>query len=299
MINVRPVTVLLAVVFLHVLAHAQSGTVVELPMKFRGAMPAIDVMVNGKGPFLFAIDTGGQGQARLDEALVKTLGLEQVGEARGSDGSGTGSVRVMPIYEAASIKLGSLEFKHVQAASRDYNPRPDLPKIDGILCFNLFKDHLLTLDYPGKKVRIAKGALRRAENVIPFESPNGIPVVDLGVGGEKVKAHIDSGNIVAPFILPAEVADKLEKASEPAVVGRARTVSNEVEIKQVKIKGSISLGPFTYDTPTVNYPSFGKANIGSRALNDYSVTFDQANHLIKLERGRTREKGAPDQRPAR
>ncbi len=273
------------VALLHVSALAQITTVVELPMKFRGSTPAVEVMVNGKGPFLFAIDTAGQGQARLDETLVKTLGLEPVGEARASDGSGA-NVRVLPVYEAASIKVGSLEFKNVQAASRNYNPRPDLQKIDGILGFNLFKDHLLTLDFPGKKVRISKGALSKADNVISFEAPNGIPVIELGVGAEKIKAHIDSGNMVAPFILPAAVVEKLEKTSEPVMIGKARTVSNEVEIKRVQIKEAITFGPFKYESPSVNYPSFGPANVGSQALTDYAITFDQVNRLVKLERTR-------------
>ncbi len=34
---------------------------VDVPMLFRGPMPAVEVMVNGQGPFLFAIDTGAQG----------------------------------------------------------------------------------------------------------------------------------------------------------------------------------------------------------------------------------------------
>ncbi len=36
------------------------SAVVELPMLFRGPMPAVEVKVNGQGPFIFAIDTGGR-----------------------------------------------------------------------------------------------------------------------------------------------------------------------------------------------------------------------------------------------
>jgi len=264
---------------------AQPKTIVELPMKMRGSMPAVEVMVNGKGPYLFAIDTGGQGQARLDETLVKSLGLEPVDEVRASDGSGA-NARVLPVYEAASINIGGLEFKNVRAASRNYNPRPDLPKIDGILGFNLFTEYLITLDYPGKKVRISKGALSNWPDVISFEAPNGVPVVELGVGTEKIKAHIDSGNMAGAFMLPAALVEKLEKASEPVIVGRARTVTSEIEIKQVKLKDAICFGPYKHESPTVSFPALGTANIGSAALAEYSLTFDQANQLIKLERAK-------------
>lgn len=69
----------------------QAEPVVEVPMKYRGSMPAVEVFVNGKGPFLFAIDTGGQGQARADVSLVGTLGLKKVDEVLAGDGSGTRS----------------------------------------------------------------------------------------------------------------------------------------------------------------------------------------------------------------
>src|SRR5215217_9547950 len=52
------------------------SAVVDVPMLFRGPMPAVEVTVNGQGPFLFAIDTGGGGQARVDSSLVEKLKLK-------------------------------------------------------------------------------------------------------------------------------------------------------------------------------------------------------------------------------
>jgi hypothetical protein len=47
-----------------------------------------------------------------------------------------------------------------------------------------------------------------------------------------VKAHIDSGNSVGAFIVPTTVAEKLTFSGDPLTVGKARTVSREMEIKQ-------------------------------------------------------------------
>ena len=33
----------------------------DLPVKWFGAMPALEVSVNGRGPYLFALDTGASG----------------------------------------------------------------------------------------------------------------------------------------------------------------------------------------------------------------------------------------------
>src|SRR5262245_14992862 len=54
-------------------------SVVDVPMLFCGTGPAIEVMVNGAGPFLFYIDTGAQGFARADASLVPRLALRAVG----------------------------------------------------------------------------------------------------------------------------------------------------------------------------------------------------------------------------
>ena len=255
---------------------------VEVSMKFRDGMPAIEVMVNGQGPFLFAIDTGGQGDARADTTLVEKLSLKKVGEARAGDSSGT-NVRVLDLVGIDSIKIGEFEFKNLEALSRNYNGRGGV-EIQGILGFNLFKNHLLTLDYPGKKVRIEEGSLPEAngKDIINFENPRGIPVIEVGIGNQTVKAHIDSGNSVGGFILPTGIVEKSQLASEPRVVGTAQTVTNSFEIKEVKLKDSIRLGSFEFAEPTVSYPAPSNTNIGARVLRDFVLTFDQKNKRVKL-----------------
>ncbi len=57
-----------------------------------------------------------------------------------------------------------------------------------------------------------------------------------------MKAHIDSGNMVGGFILPKTLVDKLALASQPITVGRARTVSNEVEIQEARLCDTIKIG---------------------------------------------------------
>lgn len=264
-------------------ARGQNKTSVELPMKMRGLMPAVEVMVNGKGPFLFAIDTGGQGQARLDSTLVERLGLKPTGEARASDGSGT-NVRVLPTFEVDSIDIGGIKFNKLTALSRNYNAPDATQKIDGILGFGLFVDHLLTLDYPGRKVKISTGAIAKTagQNIIEFDNSRGIVVVDLTVGKQTIKAHLDSGNMNGGFMLPTDLVEKSPLLSEAVVVGRAKTISSEIEIKQVRMKDTIKLGTLEFKEPTVNFPSFGSANIGGKVLNDLVLTFDQKNKLIKF-----------------
>jgi len=73
---------------------------------------------------------------------------------------------------------------------------------------------LLTLDCPGKQLRLARGELPAANNanILPFENPHVIPIVEVSIGNLKMKAHIDSGNMVGKFILPTALVDKLKLA---------------------------------------------------------------------------------------
>jgi predicted aspartyl protease len=264
---------------------AQKNSVTELPMQFREQMPAVEVTINGKGPFLFAIDTGAQGTLRVDTSLVERLGLKKNGEIRAGDDSGQ-NLRVLDTIGVDSVKIGGLEFKDLTAITRNYNTSPAATHIDGILGFGLFTDYLLTLDYPGKRIRIEKGDLPavNGKDILPFDNTREIPIVELQVGEQKVRAHIDSGNMLGGFILPAAVVEKAKLASEPVVVGRARTVSNDIEIKQAKLKDTISLGGFEFPDPIVIFPSLSDANIGSGILREFAMTFDQKNKRVKLRR---------------
>ncbi|MEZ5346126.1 MAG: retropepsin-like aspartic protease [Pyrinomonadaceae bacterium] len=269
---------------------AQTSAKTEMPMKFRGSMPAVEVMVNGKGPFLFAIDTGGQGQARADSSLVEKLGLKTVGQVQAGDGSGQNDL-TLDVVSIDSIKLGEIEFKNIRALTRDYNRSPALPKIDGILGFDLFKDHLLTLDYPNKIVRLEKGALPQANSrdILEYADTDGIAMIELVIGDESVKAHIDSGNTVGGFILPEETVKKLPLTGEPKVVGQARTISNTIEIKQVRLNGSIRIGGIEFKDPLVTFPALRQANVGSQLLKDFAITFDQKNKRLRLVRGEEKQ----------
>jgi hypothetical protein len=265
---------------------AGESPVVDVPMLLRGATPAVEVLVNGQGPFLFAIDTGGQGLARVDSSLVERLKLRPVGQVLAGDGSGR-NTRSMDVVSLDSLALGGVKFEGVKAPSRDYNVSPKLPKIDGVLGFNLFSDYLLTLDFPAGRVRLERGEVPGVDGleVLSFESPRGIPVVDLNIGGETVKAVIDTGNLAGGFMVPAGLAENLTFAAEPAVVGKAKTVVSEIEIKEARLKGSIRLGRHEFAEPTVTFPAVSReANVGAKVLHEFSLSFDQKNKSFRVRR---------------
>jgi len=284
--NFKAVTVSIVLFFACVVSvRAQNSSVAVAPMHFRGLMPVIEVKVNGQGPFVFAIDTGGGMQADIDPSIATQLKLDPLGQVRHGDPSGEND-RVLETTRIASLAFGGAEFRNVTALVRPQRITKDYPNIDGILGFALFTDYLLTLDYPAMQVRLAKGSLPVANgaDILSFEIENHIPVIEVAIGKLRVKAHIDSGNFVAGFILPEAVVEQLPLLSQPVTVGRARSVSNQIELKQAQLRDTIHIGSFDYPQATIAFPALSDTNVGFKILREFALTFDQKNKRMKFER---------------
>lgn len=286
MLNLRVLTTSIALFFAGVVSvAAQNRTVTVAPMQFRGLMPVIEVKLNGQGPFFFAIDTGGGMQADIDPAVATQLNLQPTGKVLIGDPSRQND-REMELTSIASLTFGGAEFRNVTALIRAQRITKDYPEVDGFLGFALFTEYLLTLDYPAMQVRLARGALPKANgaDILPFEIENRIPVIEVAVGKLRMKAHLDSGNFVAGFILPEEVVEQLTLLSQPVTVGHARSVTNRIEIKQAQLKDTIRIGSFQYPEATIAFPAPSDTNVGFKILREFAITFDQKNKRVKFER---------------
>ena len=227
-------------------------------------------------------------QADIDPSIATQLNLEPVGKIRIGDPSRQND-RELEATRIASLTFGGAEFRNVTALIRTQKITKDYPDIDGMLGFALFTDYLLTLDYPAMQVRLARGALPKANgaDILSFEIENRIPVIEIAIGKLRVKAHIDSGNFVAGFILPEDIVEQLRLLSEPVTVGRARSVSNLIEIKQAQLSSTIHIGRFDYPQATIAFPALSETNVGFKILREFALTFDQKNKRIKFERAST------------
>jgi len=215
-----------------------------------------------------------------------TSGLRTInGIAVNGDPSGEND-REVETTTIDSIGFGDAEFRNVTAVVRPQRITKDYPDVDGILGFALFNDYLLTLDYRSMQVKVARGTLPAANgaDILNFEIENRIPVIEVAIGRIRVRAHIDSGNFVAGFILPEEIVEQLQLVSQPVVVGRARSVSNQIELKQVQLKDTIRIGGFDFPQPTITFPALSDTNVGFKVLRDFALTFDQKNRRVKLVR---------------
>jgi len=266
-------------------ANAAGSNSITVPLRFYGTRPAVEVTVQGQGPFLFLIDTGAGGPgARADASLVKRLGLAKQGQTAASDGGGV-SVAIDQVT-LPSIKLGRYEATNVAALTRDYGSNAYLPKLDGILGPAFFGDRLLTIDYVRGTLTIADGALPPADGrtVLDYELTEGNIWIPVSIGGQSAKAVLDTGNIRG-LDLPSEAVRPLRMASFPRLAGNSTSVSGSTAIREVALASPLRIGRHAIERPAVTFSEdFHEWNIGSAMLQDFVITVDQKNRRVRFLR---------------
>jgi hypothetical protein len=267
-------------------AMACPGTANVAMIKYDGVRPGVEVMVNGRGPYLFLIDTGAAGQMRADSSLVESASLPLVGDVAINDGSNAGD-RIVRNARIDRLTLGAIEFRDLSGPSRSYNGARARRRIDGILGFDLFGGCLLTLDYARGRVIVAPGALsRRTPGVIPYDRANGSPGVTMTIGRVRVHADLDSGSNQG-FSLPWSLAPRLRLDGAPRITGYGESATNRFPIRRARIAETVRIGGVAWRAPTVEFTeTFDFANIGSEVWPDLRLTFDQRHHLVRLTRPR-------------
>lgn len=133
---------------------------------------SVMVLVNGKGPYLFQVDTYHSGEMSIDDDLVEKLGLVKTGTVLNSDGQRAAERDIVRVEE---LRLGGATLAGLNAMVGDYDwiDRPDGQQVDGVLGFASFRDLLLTFDYPGNRLVLSREKLSPENtHTIPFSAEN-------------------------------------------------------------------------------------------------------------------------------
>jgi predicted aspartyl protease len=255
---------------------------VTVPFTTPRHLPLVEVRVNGEGPFKFELDTGHSGHLTLSADLAKKLQLEKIGEAMSSDPSGK-NVQRRDTYRVASLQLGEAQFDGLVGTIM---PAGMGREADGILGFGLFRELLLTIDYPNKQLRVSRGSLPEVDGkrVLALRNDRPVPMVEIEAGGQKMFVDIDAGSPGA-ITLPLSVAKQLTLKGEPRVIGKGRTISGEFDVLAADVDGVIRVGSIDVKNPTIDVVDhFPHGNLGSRFLRQYAVTFDAKNGRVEFGR---------------
>jgi hypothetical protein len=250
------------------------------PMIERYGKPYVMVTIDGRGPYRFVIDTGTGADAFVTPELADELKLPSAGEVVVNDPSGQSGQRVSLVL-LPSIEIAGVRFLRVKAVRHAVTG--EAGSCQGMLGFTLFRDYLLTLDFPRRLVTLASGVLTSDEGktVLPFRMPDGVPITSLRINGKSVDAQLDSGGGGLTF--PEWLAAHESWDTPPTAFATGSTMTARFEIKAAKLDGDVKVGKYTFTDPVVEiHPAFPLVNFGSPPMQNFAITFDQKSLLVRL-----------------
>jgi hypothetical protein len=242
--------------------------------------PFVMVMVNGQGPFRFIVDTGTGAQAFVTPQFAEKFGFPPAGGARLIDPSAQGA-KIVPVVLIRSLSVAGVQFAGVKALVHTLSNGEG--SYDGLLGFPLFRDYLLTLDFPHRELILTAGALSPdgEHTVLPLRLQAGIPVVSMHVGALPLEAQIDSGG--GGLTLPERYVERLKFVSGPVEFENGNSLSTRFAIRAAKLDADVHIGAYTFKQPFVEIDNaFPLANFGSSPMHDFVLTFDQRNGLVRF-----------------
>ena len=264
---------------------------VSVPMERFDGWAIVKALINGKGPYRFVIDTGAPGLL-VDSRLKQEMELSAHPDLGGMGvqvriASPGGQGRPASMHFIKSLKLGSNELLGLSVIATEL---PSPSDIAGVIGMGVFKDCLLTLDYPASKVTLTRGELPPANghDILGFTQPRqarSIPVITVEMCGEPAEFALDSG-MGGWAAFTEETADRCTVASGPVDGPKRRMVDREIDTRIARLNGRMKFGAYTVERPygVVSSDADRHAVIGSRILENFAVTLDQKNSRVRFVR---------------
>ncbi|WP_309645160.1 retroviral-like aspartic protease family protein [Phenylobacterium sp.] len=209
------------------------------------------VMINGRGPFRFMVDTGANTSC-VSQGLAETLALPR-GRA----------LRVHTIVgprSRASVMIDQLD---IGTRTRRGVEAPILPMagfgIDGVLGIDWLKGQRLVLGFAGRTLEITKS--RREDSaagriVVPARRKSGqLTIVDADLSGRRISAMIDSGS---QFSLGNTALRRIIERMDPGASAKSQKV------------GMLSIAGEAFSGEQLNLPFM---RLGGLTLGNVPVVF--------------------------
>lgn len=156
--------------------------VATVPFELINNRPFVNVMINGKGPLRFVIDTGASLSVLSDKAAER-LGIKAV--ARGGNARAVGGTGSFPILYGLldSLTMGEARIDTVPIYLRTVHVAQDMPeseRADGYIGLSVLANYAVTIDYQNKQLIFDRSPLREEPAIAkapaaPLDASGGVP----------------------------------------------------------------------------------------------------------------------------
>ncbi len=246
---------------------------VSAPMLDNHGLPAVEVLINGSGPYRFVVDWGANIFAASPE-LASKLNLPILGV----DSMGNQNAQV------TSLAIGDAEFRDLTVVLDPFFSQMDE---DGVLGRNIYANLLITLDYPAQRIILEQGSLPapNGQDLLAYQpSEGGAPMLPVEIEGQRFPVVLDTG-AARGLILPAAKAAQFSFMVGPIPGGTAIGPQLGAADTQVgRLSEDLHFGAYTISQPLVDILDRSEALLGSGLLRYFSVTLDQENQTLRIRR---------------
>ena len=184
-----------ALTALAVATVARPTPAASIPFELLDNRVVVDVRLDGKGPFHCILDTGASAAVSVEVAEELGLAVTPQGE---SGGVGEALVKTASAT-LHSIELGGAILRDVPVSVlsfEDFPPVFGTRRIDAVLGDPIGERFVVTTDYVGRTLAFAapaQFAYQGPGKGVPFERPDGIPVVRATLDGVDGRFGVDTG----------------------------------------------------------------------------------------------------------
>ena len=255
----------------------------------------VSVMLNGRGPYTFVLDSGGDYIVTPDVANAlsakSTGGMQLQGVGNASEGAA--------FTHIASIGVGTAVVRNqyvlVLPIATSFGVAEGL-HIDGMLGYQFLARFVTTLDYAGGKITLQMPAAAPPSPAgaapVAFYLDGTIPRIPITVAGVTTSGEVDTGSragvtLSSPFITAHPALGALAK-TPPVVAGFGIGGPSFARLGRVP---SIAIGPYDVANSVVDFTEQSKgafsdpynpANIGGAIWRRFTVTFDYHHQQMFL-----------------
>jgi predicted aspartyl protease len=264
-----------------VLAAAAAPVQTTAPLDLSSGRPMVAITFPGGQSGQFILDTGSQG-AVLTQSAADKLKLEIIGEALlGSPAGGT------PL-KVFVVNLGDLVLAGAPASKTEAVVVADqtLPANAGmgVLAPTQWGNKVVTIDLAANTMTMSPNAPNAIQTWQPISLRNQT-VAEIEVAGEKLSAHIDTGN-PRGVVLPLAMAKTLGVDHKLTPTEAIRTVDASTPAFKAPVDAQISVGGVNISVSEITFSGAGQANIGVKALNGHSLVLDNPRRRWAITRPR-------------
>lgn len=254
----------------------------------------LKAMVDGKGPFRFVFDTGGQGVLNPDVAA--SLGITGSGDMQ-AGGAGAGSVQSGFAW-VPKVQLGGATLTHQSFAILPLGPVMQAIEgvhIDGMVGYETAARYLVTIDYAKRAMTLAlpKAGVRPPGVAVPFVFDDTIPEFRGNVDGFAGGFVVDTGNrqslvLSTPFVAAHALDDKYD-SKVGGITGFGIGGPTTAHLTRVKSfdAGSVEvpdvITALSTDTMGAMADPTIAGNVGGGVLKRFTVTFDYRDQVMYLQ----------------